>query len=351
MRQPRLKAPAEWSQAYYHCVSRVVDRRFALGEEEKQQFIHFMRLYEKFCQVRVISYCLMSNHFHLLVEVPAKPEQPMSEREILEHIARCHGRRRAGMVAEELKQYRAVGAHEAAQRVLDSYLVRLRDLSQFMKTLKQRFTQWFNKKHGRRGTLWEDRYRSTLVEGDANALTMVSSYIDLNPVRAGIVEDPKDYLWSSYGAAVAGVKQAIRGVETIVAHAEQRSPKGTKALSVYRLAMSGIADIGDERTQQLKQEASKQLGQKFRRGMSHAQVEKERERKGQLTRWEMLRCRVRYFTAGAVIGSRAYVDAVFESQRQRFGAAREDGARPMRGADFGGLCALRDLKVDLIGGR
>ena len=74
MRQPRLKAPDDWAHAYYHCVSRVVERRFALGEEEKQQFIHFMRLYEKFCQVRVISYCLMSNHFHLLVEVPAKPE-------------------------------------------------------------------------------------------------------------------------------------------------------------------------------------------------------------------------------------------------------------------------------------
>jgi hypothetical protein len=96
----------------------------------------------------------MSNHFHLLVEVPAKPEQPMSEAELLAHIARCHGKRRAGMVAEEVRQYRAVGAHEAAQRVLESYLVRMHDLSQFMKTLKQRFTQWYNKKHGRRGTLW-----------------------------------------------------------------------------------------------------------------------------------------------------------------------------------------------------
>jgi putative transposase len=92
MRQPRLKAPDDCTQAYYHCVSRVVDRRFALGEEEKQQFIHFMRLYEKFCQVRVISYCLMSNHFHLLVEVPAKPEQPMSEDDLnTYYLSLCRG--------------------------------------------------------------------------------------------------------------------------------------------------------------------------------------------------------------------------------------------------------------------
>lgn len=348
MRQSRLKAPDDWAHAYYHCVSRVVDRRFALGEEEKQQFLHFMRLYEKFCQVRVVSYCLMSNHFHLLVEVPAKPEVPMSEDDLIKHIGSCHGKLRAQMVAEEVRQYRAVGAHEAAQRVLDSYWVRMHDLSQFMKTLKQRFTQWFNKKHARRGTLWEDRYRSTLVQGEANALTMVSSYIDLNPVRAGLVTDPKDYHWSSYGAAVAGVKLAIKGIETVIAHADQVSPKGMKAMGLYRVAMYGAADIGDEHVQRLKREATAAQGTRYRRGMASSVVEKERARAGQLTRWEMLHCRVRYFTAGAVIGSRAYVDAVFESQRHRFGGTRTDGARPMKGADFGGLCALRDLRSKVI---
>jgi hypothetical protein len=177
---------------------------------------------------------------------------------------------------------------------------------------------------------------------------MVSAYIDLNPVRAGLVEDPKDYLWSSYGAAVAGVKLAIRGVETVVAHADRVSPKGTKALGHYRVAMYGNADMGDEHSQRMKEEARQKLGVKYRRGMTHAAVEKERERGGRLSRWEMLRCRVRYFTAGAVIGSRAYVDAVFESQRDRFGKTREDGARPMKGADFGGLCALRDLRSEVI---
>ncbi|MDA0766487.1 MAG: transposase, partial [Verrucomicrobia bacterium] len=57
--------------AIYHCLSRVVDRRFVLGDAEREQFVDYMRLYERFCQVRILNFCVMSNHFHLLVEVPS----------------------------------------------------------------------------------------------------------------------------------------------------------------------------------------------------------------------------------------------------------------------------------------
>ena len=60
--------------AYYHCVSRVVERRFAFQDEEREQFVRLMRAYEAFCQVRVLSYCVMSNHFHIMVEVEKRPE-------------------------------------------------------------------------------------------------------------------------------------------------------------------------------------------------------------------------------------------------------------------------------------
>ena len=73
MRQARFISPtAENSHALYHCISRVVDRQFVLGREEKDMFVQMMREYEEFCGVRVLSYCIMSNHFHLLVEVPPK---------------------------------------------------------------------------------------------------------------------------------------------------------------------------------------------------------------------------------------------------------------------------------------
>ena len=70
-------------------------------------------------------------------------------------------------------------------------------------SLLQRFTRWFNRTHNRTGTLWEERFKSVIVEGGTAARTM-AAYIDLNPVRAGMVEDPADYRWSSYGEAVGG---------------------------------------------------------------------------------------------------------------------------------------------------
>ena len=79
----------------------------------------------------------------------------------------------------------------------EQFTDRMWDLGKFMKTLKQRFTTWYNKCNGRKGTLWEDRFKSVLVE-DGDALRTMSSYIDLNPVRAGIVDDPKEYRWCGY---------------------------------------------------------------------------------------------------------------------------------------------------------
>jgi hypothetical protein len=79
----------------------------------------------------------------------------------------------------------------------------MHDLSQFMKTVLQRMTRWFNLCHQRKGTLWEERYKSVIVEDGIAARTM-AAYIDLNPVRAGMVSDPAEYRWSSYGEAVGG---------------------------------------------------------------------------------------------------------------------------------------------------
>lgn len=61
------------------------------------------------------------------------------------------------------------------------------NVSQFMKTLKQQVTQSYNRRHGRKGTLWEERFKSLLVQGRMGTLGAVASYIDLNAVRAGVV--------------------------------------------------------------------------------------------------------------------------------------------------------------------
>ncbi len=73
MRRARLKGEPDAEAAYYHCVSRIVDRRFVVEAREKEIFVRLMRGYEAYCGVRIITFCVMSNHFHILLEVPRRP--------------------------------------------------------------------------------------------------------------------------------------------------------------------------------------------------------------------------------------------------------------------------------------
>ena len=98
------------------------------------------------------------------------------------------------------------GMGEAVAVIHKRFTYRMQDLGEFMKGLLQRFSQWFNRAHARTGTLWEDRFKSVIVE-DGVAARTISAYIDLNPVRAGMVADPADYRWSSYGEAIGGGKK------------------------------------------------------------------------------------------------------------------------------------------------
>ncbi|MEN8681305.1 MAG: chemotaxis protein CheW, partial [Akkermansiaceae bacterium] len=92
------------------------------------------------------------------------------------------------LLRNELKSLRERGMDEEAAKILQRFKDRFCDVSLFTKELKERFSRWFNKQNGRRGTLWMDRFQSVFVEGEA-ALATMAAYIDLNPVRAGIVGD------------------------------------------------------------------------------------------------------------------------------------------------------------------
>ena len=72
MRQRRLKAPASFPVAHYHCMSRVVNGDFIFEDTERECFVQYLREYERFCGVRVLTFAILSNHFHLMVEVPAQ---------------------------------------------------------------------------------------------------------------------------------------------------------------------------------------------------------------------------------------------------------------------------------------
>ena len=327
MRVARLKARPEAPTAFYHCISRVVDRRFIFEDREREHFADLMRRYEIFCGVNVLTYVLMSNHFHILVEVPRRPDVLPSQADLLNRIEALHG----PLYAHNTRTHLASMTPEDALRHLNAYWRRMYDVSWFIRMIKQRFSQWYNARKERCGTLWEQRFKSVLVEGTGDVLAAVAAYIDLNPVRVGLVSDPKDYRWSGYGEAVAGGSRARDGIRLIMKGLERRKWEGI--LEGYRVWMFGQAD-------EIKGHG----------GITPEIVDAVVRSKGKLPLTEYLRCRVRYFTDGLAIGSRSFVDDVFTKERWRFGKKRRDGARKVRWLDGLELFTLRDLRKKAVQG-
>ena len=146
MRQSRIKGEG---QSFYHCVSRVVDGRFLFqtqsrGSVEAEYFVHLMRRLEKACCVQVLTYALMANHFHILCKVPER--RILSDRELLDCIELGYGPERRTQVAQQLTAHaKEASLSDEAQQLRDHYMSRLFDVSIYMKELKGRFAQWYNR--------------------------------------------------------------------------------------------------------------------------------------------------------------------------------------------------------------
>ncbi|MDB6173991.1 MAG: hypothetical protein JWL59_3302 [Chthoniobacteraceae bacterium] len=346
MRQARCKAGEDWEAGYYHCLSRVIERRFIFGVEEKEYFLKLMRGYEAFCGVQIITYCLMSNHFHILVQVPHRPAlagQLPTDCQLVELARLADYSYSAPALKQDLERFRLQGEDDAAEELRERLFCRMWDVSWFMKMLKQRFTQWYNRRVGRKGPLWEDRFRSVLVEGAGPALAAVATYIDLNPVRAGIVKDPADYRWCGYAEAMAGDGRARLGLRTAVeALVRESGVSLERTMEEYRcyLYFAGEEVEGEE--------VSVDGLEAARKGFSAEEVQAILQSGGRIPLSEAIRHRVRYFCDGQVFGSRAFVNEFFAAHRERFGRKRTSGARPLRGINAGNLWTIRDLRLQVI---
>lgn len=337
MRIPRIKIEG---QGYYHCMSRVVDRRMIMGTVERDKFCSLMRGAEIFCGVHVLTFAVLSNHFHILLEVPER--QDLCEAEIIARLPAIYDENIVLAMQAQWASWRKMGLEQLVQEDLERLRARMYDVSAFMKTVKQRFTQWYNRRAGRCGTLWENRFKSVLVEPPRStqssqqgvgALVSIAAYIDLNAVRAKIVADPKDYRWCGYGEAVAGKTKARKGLAAALGLEEQA--EWSEVAPCYRLL---VYEAG--------QEINLAEGcVPLRAGISTEQVEQVIHECGELTLQQALHCRVRYFSDGVVIGGKAFVDEIFHSHRDKFGSKRKDGARRLRFAAWGGLCSARDLRL------
>jgi REP element-mobilizing transposase RayT len=364
----------------YHCISRVVDRRFVLEDDEREQFRKLMRMCEKFSGCRVLSYCIMSNHFHLLLEVPPMPAGGIPDAELFERLGAFYSEAQLAEIAREMAdavvvrprgefemprvdaaglpirteqevELARLDAGKRLDEIRSRFTRRMHDLSEFMKSLLERFTKWFNSKHERSGHLWEDRFKSVIVE-DGVAARTIAAYIDLNPVRAGMVADPAEYRWSSYGEAIGGGtkgngKKSREGlVRACLAHEGVgfEAERWKDASRIYRRLM-GMA-LGKNKGRA----AVEGRGVVTKNTAEMLESEDNETVLPDLGMAVMLLCRIRYFTDGAVIGSRAFVNGAFEGARERFGARRKDGARPMRGnakAANEHLWSIRDLRLSI----
>jgi putative transposase len=160
-----------------------------------------------FCGLEIVTYCVMANHFHVLLRVPEPPQ--LSDEQLLERLEALYGKKGAlTLLARQALKERGCIYEDVRARLLE----RMGDVSAFMKELKQRFSRWFNHRHDRFGTLWAERFKSVVVEDSAKSMVAVAAYIDLNPVRAGLVQDPKDYRFCGYAAALGGNKLARQGL-------------------------------------------------------------------------------------------------------------------------------------------
>jgi hypothetical protein len=284
----------------------------------------------------------MSDHFHILVEVARRPEVLPGPEEILEELRRLSGHQSPGAVRQRLEMFLQSGDKQGLAAYLSTFHSRMYDVSGFMKLLKQRFTQWYNARVGRKGTLWEERFKSVLVDGAGHALVTMAAYIDLNPVRARLVGDPRDYSWCGYGEAVAGGNRAREGLESIVAALRNGRGEGlSRSLKTYRMH---LYLEGDGRRNAVGPD-----GREVRGGLGPEEVAKVLLARGRLSVGDYLRCRVRYFCDGAVFGGREFVEGIFRSHRRRFGPNRKTGARGMRGLADRELFTMRDLQQGVFG--
>jgi REP element-mobilizing transposase RayT len=257
-----------------------------------------------YCGVRIMTYAVLSNHFHILVSVPKAVT--VSDAELLRRYKVLYPEPTKYQVARiDVLEKKLAAEDDGMREWRKQQLALMGDVSQFMKLLKQRFAIWFNRAHNRYGTFWSERFRSVLVE-NGTALRAVAAYIDLNPVRAGLVADPKNYRFCGYAEAVAGNKKARASLSTVLEKNEW-----SEAQRVYRLMLYGGK----------KKDGAASL--------SAARIEKVLRDGGSLSAAELLRCRLNYFTRGAVLGGKAFVSEQLQRYRKLTGKRKHSAPRPL----------------------
>jgi putative transposase len=295
----------------YHVISRTALAGFVLGDMEKDFFLNLIRRLSRVYFAEVLGFCLMGNHFHLLVRM--HPGENQSDEEIKRRFSLYYGK-------------------EAEIR--DDQIPHLREkwasLSEYVKEIKQVFSRYYNRRHSRRGFFWSERFKSLILDNGETLINCLA-YIDLNPVRAGIVDKPEFYRWCSLGY-----------------HVQRNNQEDFLSLD-FGLAEFGVLDkkkrLGHYRRFVYEKGGLEDRGLKDRGQRSEVSGRKKEKSKdyegyeiGVLNRF---RYRTRYFTDSGIIGSKVFVDRVYRQFKDHFTSKHEKQPRTIKGLE--GLYSLKRL--------
>jgi len=293
--------------AVYHVMTRTALDGFPLGDVEKDFMLDLIRRYSALYLVEILGFCLMDNHFHILVRM--FPEYKFTDEDIKKRYEGFYG-----------------GDRVFATGQIPSLREKLSSLSEFVREIKVGFTRYYNKRHNRRGYFWGDRFKSVIVEKGETLINCLA-YIDLNPIRAGIVERPEDYRWNSLGYHVqTGNKDNFLSLdfglkEFGVVNTEER-------LKRYRRY---VYEAG----------ALDHPGKGQARVIDNDIVEHERKKKYEIKRIDRFRYRTRYFTDSGIIGTKEFVSINYQRFKDLFMSKREKIPRRVAGLD--GIYSLKRL--------
>lgn len=220
MTRPRKEQVSVDQTPYYHVGSRCVRRAYLCGfddesqtsyEHRKQWVVDRIRLLSSIYAIDICAYAVMSNHYHLVVKLCPEQEKTWSDDEVLwRWTTVCKGpvivqRARKG---EKLKPQQ----QQTLKDLILVYRKRLTDLSWFMKQLNEHIARSANKEDNCTGHFWESRFNSQGLPDD-EALLACMTYVDLNPVRAGIAETPEVSDYTSIQERISPKFDARRAIE------------------------------------------------------------------------------------------------------------------------------------------
>ena len=294
-------------KAVYHVMSRTALDSFPLKDVEKDFMLDLIKKFASLYFTEIIGFCLMGNHFHLLVKMI--PEDRFTDEDIQKRFERYYGDSRA-FAKGQIPYLRA----------------KLSSLSEFVREIKVGFARFYNRQHNRRGYFWGDRFKSVIVEKGETLINCLA-YIDLNPLRAGLVNRPEEYRWNSLGYHV------------------QTGNKGNFLSTDFGLEEFNVKSI-EERVRRYRRYVY-EAGNVKRPDKGKVKVidgnvlKKERIRGFELSRSDRFRYRTRYFTDSGVIGSKEFVSKTYVRFKHLFHSKNEKKPKPVKG--LSGMYSLKRL--------